>query len=96
VLAQEMFLVQVLCDGARPRICGDRVERHSRNFFQDDSIVSGVGGVFAPTKRGMPGDEDAGGVQRVALPKATNDGKAGVALVTMANFPGAQRFGDRY
>ena len=54
------------------------------NVFKDIGVFHGLGGVFAPGKGGMPGNQDAGNGQgiKVFRAEAADDDGGGVADIT--------------
>jgi hypothetical protein len=94
VFAEEVLFMEHFGERAGFGIGGHGVQSQGGDLFHKDGIVTGVGGGFAPAEGVKARDKDARRMERIAFPKATDDGQAGVALKLLANFSRGERLGD--
>ena len=95
MFAEEVLLVKNLRDGASLGVGGESLQGHGGNFFNQDGVVSGVGGSFAPAERSMACDESARYMQGIAFADAANDGQTRVVFVVVVDLRRGQGLRDR-
>ena len=88
MLAQIVFIQQILADGAGVRVQLIRIERHFSRFFQNDRMVHRLLGVLSPAERCVVFHEDTRHRRRVqpVFLIRFDDHTPGLQLVVCLNF----------
>ncbi len=98
MLAQVVFIQDVLRNGSEGRIQLETAQRHPGAHFQGDAVIKGIHGAAAPGKGGMVELEDRRNMHRVdiLITEALDDGVAGVAFVVFGGFLRCQGAAERH